>query len=217
MCKDAHNFAIPGGNASQVLDNLIDKSPKHLISKITMEEKLFHAWHHQQTVLIGDGECCGAMHPIAGLGAVNEMQDAVTLANWLNILPAGPNLQEVEKCFQECRYEPYPLACKAFCQSEGVSPNASTHATKIPLAQLQLIRTSHPFRAIYLNPSLHGPRSWGSRTGPRSRSFPWSRSDRGTIKPLPQRRLFKTKQIILERAKALVADHKPEISLFINC
>ena len=56
MCKAVHNFAIPGGNGSQILGDLIDKSPKHLISKIMMEEKLFHTWYHQRTVLIGDGE-----------------------------------------------------------------------------------------------------------------------------------------------------------------
>lgn len=61
------------------------------------------------------------MHPIAGLGAVNAMQDAVTLANWLNILPSGSSLQEVENCFKEYRDERFPLALKAFRQSEGTS------------------------------------------------------------------------------------------------
>ncbi|KAG0337912.1 hypothetical protein BG000_004807 [Podila horticola] len=156
-----------------------------------MEEKLFHTWHHQRTVLIGDA--CHKMHPIAGLGAVNAMQDAVTLANWLNILPAGPSLQEVESASKRCLTKrPDP------CHQDTTLLNCSPVSCYLPKSIIA--------RAAVL----------GIENRPQVAFLPLV-SDRGTIRPLPQRRLFKTKQIMFERAKALVADHKPEISWFINC
>jgi hypothetical protein len=63
MCNEVRDFAIPGGpNNDMVLGDLIDKTPKDLISKVMLEEKVFDTWFHGRVALLGDGESrvCGA-------------------------------------------------------------------------------------------------------------------------------------------------------------
>ncbi|KAF9179165.1 hypothetical protein BGZ51_007160 [Haplosporangium sp. Z 767] len=76
MIKDIRHFPCPFGG---VLGDLIDATPRDLISKVYLEEKLFETWHHGRTVLIGDA--CHKMLPSGGQGAVNALQDAVVLVN----------------------------------------------------------------------------------------------------------------------------------------
>lgn len=38
------------------LGDIIDKTPKDLISKIMLEEKFFETWHDGRVVLLGDGK-----------------------------------------------------------------------------------------------------------------------------------------------------------------
>ncbi|CAO3564889.1 unnamed protein product [Mortierella alpina] len=55
MCKDVHAFPIPGGaNGDLTMGVLIDNTPKHLISKVMLEEKVFDTWFADRTVLLGD-------------------------------------------------------------------------------------------------------------------------------------------------------------------
>lgn len=56
MCKEVRDFAIPGGDGSLTMADLIDNTPKHLISKVMLEEKVFDTWYYGRTVLIGDGK-----------------------------------------------------------------------------------------------------------------------------------------------------------------
>ncbi|KAF9931104.1 hypothetical protein BGZ65_005053 [Modicella reniformis] len=67
------------------MGDVIDDTPKELISKVFLEEKVFKTWYHGRTVLLGDA--CHKMLPSAGQGAVNAMQDAVVLANCLYNMP----------------------------------------------------------------------------------------------------------------------------------
>ncbi|KAF9193293.1 hypothetical protein BGZ50_007553 [Haplosporangium sp. Z 11] len=78
MIQEFYDCPCPFGGK---MGDLIDATPKDLISKVFLEEKLFKTWHHGRTVLIGDA--CHKMLPSAGQGAVNAMQDAVVLANCL--------------------------------------------------------------------------------------------------------------------------------------
>lgn len=57
MCKQVRHFKIPGGKDGRVLTmgDLIDRTPKHLICKVMLEEKLFNTWYGGRTVLLGDG------------------------------------------------------------------------------------------------------------------------------------------------------------------
>ena len=49
----SHNKTPFGGT----LGDLIEATPKHLISKVFLEEKCFETWHYEWTALFGDGTC----------------------------------------------------------------------------------------------------------------------------------------------------------------
>ncbi|KAF9359794.1 hypothetical protein BGX26_011453, partial [Mortierella sp. AD094] len=61
------------------MKELFEATPRHLISRVFLEEKVFKTWYHGRSVLIGDA--CHKMLPAAGQGAVMAMKDAVVLAN----------------------------------------------------------------------------------------------------------------------------------------
>ncbi|KAG0330269.1 hypothetical protein BG000_011764, partial [Podila horticola] len=56
MCKQVRHFKVPGGKDGKILTigDLIDRTPKDLISKVMLEEKVFSTWHGGRTVLLGD-------------------------------------------------------------------------------------------------------------------------------------------------------------------
>ncbi|KAF9374845.1 hypothetical protein BGX21_004022 [Mortierella sp. AD011] len=61
------------------MKEIFDATPKNLISKVYLEEKVFQTWYNGRSVLIGDA--CHKLLPGAGQGAVMAMKDAVVLAN----------------------------------------------------------------------------------------------------------------------------------------
>ena len=58
MCDLVRDFPIPVGpeGSELTLGHLIDRTPKELISKVMLEEKVFDTWYHGRTVLMGDGK-----------------------------------------------------------------------------------------------------------------------------------------------------------------
>ncbi|KAF9112373.1 hypothetical protein BGX27_003479 [Mortierella sp. AM989] len=95
MLKEFEDMACPWGGT---LGDLFALTPKHLISKVFLEEKMFTTWYHGRTVLLGDA--CHKMLPAAGLGAVNAMQDAVVLANCLyNMVDASE--EKITEAFKD--------------------------------------------------------------------------------------------------------------------
>ncbi|KAF9897335.1 hypothetical protein BX616_005774 [Lobosporangium transversale] len=76
MIKQFENEPCPWGGK---MGDLIEATPKNLISKVVLEDKLFKTWYHGRTVLIGDA--AHKMLPGGAQGAINAMQDAVVLAN----------------------------------------------------------------------------------------------------------------------------------------
>ncbi|KAG0007557.1 hypothetical protein BGZ80_004513 [Entomortierella chlamydospora] len=64
-----------GGTMKEILD----ATPRNLISKVFLEEKVFQTWYHGRSVLIGDA--CHKLLPGAGQGAVMAIKDAVVLVN----------------------------------------------------------------------------------------------------------------------------------------
>ncbi|KAF9996625.1 hypothetical protein BGZ79_009630 [Entomortierella chlamydospora] len=61
------------------MKDIFDVTPRELICKVFLEEKVFQTWYHGRSVLIGDA--CHKLLPGAGQGAVMAMKDAVVLAN----------------------------------------------------------------------------------------------------------------------------------------
>jgi len=53
ICEDVRNFKCPYGGS--VMD-LIEATPKGLVSKVLLEEKMFRTWYSGRVVLVGDGE-----------------------------------------------------------------------------------------------------------------------------------------------------------------
>ncbi|KAK5796906.1 hypothetical protein F5H01DRAFT_418834 [Linnemannia elongata] len=99
MCEQVKDFPIiSGGDKILTLQDLIDRSPKELISKVMLEEKVFKTWYDCRTVLIGDA--CHKFNPAGGVGAANAMHDAIALANRINGLPFHPIAEEIEDAFK---------------------------------------------------------------------------------------------------------------------
>ncbi|KAI9235735.1 MAG: hypothetical protein BYD32DRAFT_420537 [Podila humilis] len=118
MCKEVAHLPIPGGNGKLTMKDLIDRTPKDLISKVMLEEKLFKTWHHRRTVLLGDA--CYKMHPAAGLGAVNAMQDAIVLSSLISSLSTKDE-RDITGIFKAYREERRPLAESSYKMSHTLS------------------------------------------------------------------------------------------------
>ncbi|KAG0282477.1 hypothetical protein BGZ96_000437 [Linnemannia gamsii] len=107
MCDETRDFPIPFGKEKLTLGDLYDKTPKDLIAKVMLEEKVFKTWHHGRTVLLGDG-------------AIAAMQDALALANLIYALPDNSSA-DIEKAFKEYQEERYDPAVAAFKSSQMLS------------------------------------------------------------------------------------------------
>ncbi|KAF9327949.1 hypothetical protein BG006_008829 [Podila minutissima] len=116
MCNEIRDFKIPGGKDSNLtMGDLIDKTPKHLICKVMLEEKVFSKWHGGRTVLLGDA--CHKLNPSGGAGALTAMHDGVALANWISTLHK-PELADIEAIFAEYQAERLPVAKEAVATSK---------------------------------------------------------------------------------------------------
>lgn len=51
MIDEIRDFRTPFGT----MGDLIDATPKDVISQVYLEDKLFETWHNRRVVLIGDG------------------------------------------------------------------------------------------------------------------------------------------------------------------
>ncbi|KAF9425974.1 hypothetical protein BGZ94_007066, partial [Podila epigama] len=118
MCKEIGHLPVPGGHGKLIMKDLIDLTPKNLISKVMLEEKLFDTWYHRRTVLLGDA--CHKMHPAAGQGAVNAMQDAIVLSNVISSAKTK-EVKELESLFKAYRAERRPLAQESYNMSRTLS------------------------------------------------------------------------------------------------
>ncbi|KAF8932346.1 hypothetical protein BGZ52_010423, partial [Haplosporangium bisporale] len=56
LAREVRVFKLPGGKDGKVrtLGEYLDRTPKHLISKIMLEEIVFDTWHGGRTVFLGD-------------------------------------------------------------------------------------------------------------------------------------------------------------------
>ncbi|KAF8962168.1 hypothetical protein BGZ46_001219, partial [Entomortierella lignicola] len=117
MCKEIQDMPAVRGLK---MKDFIDATPKEVICKVMLEEKLFETWTHGRTVLIGDA--CHKMNPAGGLGAQSAMNDAVVLANYINTLTTIES-KDVEKVLKAYKDERYPVA-KAAVQTSSSMANS---------------------------------------------------------------------------------------------
>ncbi|KAF9388186.1 hypothetical protein CPB97_001486 [Podila verticillata] len=197
MCKEVRDFPIPGGiNNNLTLGDLIDKTPQHLISKVMLEEKVFDTWFYGRTVLLGDA--CHKFNPAGGQGAVNAIQDAIALANWINTLNADATWDETAKVFSEYRSERHPWAQHAFTDSQVMSKlvamnfmgKVARYAAKNMPVWLQ--------RAAFSRIATNRPQVAFLPLAP----------DRGQTKAVKQNSLINTQKILAARAKKQEQDDK---------
>ncbi|KAF8965992.1 hypothetical protein BGZ46_000468 [Entomortierella lignicola] len=95
------DFPCPLGGT---MGDIFDATPKNLISKVFLEEKIFKTWYHGRSVLLGDA--CHKLHPAGGQGARNAMDDAIVLANCLYFMkePSEKNIKSAFASYYRQRY-----------------------------------------------------------------------------------------------------------------
>ncbi|KAG0199096.1 hypothetical protein BGX33_011879 [Mortierella sp. NVP41] len=114
MCDETRSLPTPVKDSKGInvtLGDLYDRTPKDLISKVMLEEKVFDTWYSGRTVLMGDA--CHKIHPSGGQGGVTAMHDAIALANLLYALPSSTS-EEITKIFEEYKTERHPAVVRAF-------------------------------------------------------------------------------------------------------
>ncbi|KAF9151719.1 hypothetical protein BG015_006294 [Linnemannia schmuckeri] len=119
MCEEVRDFRIiSGGKKLLTLGDLIDWTPKELISKVMLEEKVFTTWSHDRTVLIGDA--CHKINPAGGAGAANAIHDAIVLANYIHAFRNNPTDQDIAKAFKAYKDERIEWVNSAFETSQAL-------------------------------------------------------------------------------------------------
>ncbi|KAF9185605.1 hypothetical protein BGZ51_002542 [Haplosporangium sp. Z 767] len=98
MCNVVREFPITFGK-KLTLGDIIDETPKDLISKMMMDEKMYETWFGGRIVLMGDG-------------SMNAIQDAAILANFLNTLRTN-DMNDITAAFSNYREERFELAKQA--------------------------------------------------------------------------------------------------------
>ncbi|KAF9423746.1 hypothetical protein BGZ76_003619, partial [Entomortierella beljakovae] len=93
------------------MGDMFDATPKDLISKVYLEEKLFHTWYHGRTVLIGDA--CHKLHPAGGRGAKIAIEDAIVFANCLYAMK-DKSMASITGAFEEYYKQRFPYAEEAY-------------------------------------------------------------------------------------------------------
>ncbi|KAF9079713.1 hypothetical protein BGX23_003374, partial [Mortierella sp. AD031] len=100
MCDETRHFPISICGKNLTMGDIYDWTPKELISKVMLEEKIFQTWHSGRIVLLGDG-------------AIIAMHGALTLANLLYALPSNTSM-EIERIFAAYRVERIGPTTEAF-------------------------------------------------------------------------------------------------------
>ncbi|KAG0076309.1 hypothetical protein BGZ90_008871 [Linnemannia elongata] len=93
ISKIVHHKVPYGGT----IGDLVDATPKDLISKVYLEDKLFETWNHGRIALLGDG-------------ATNAMEDAVIIANCIYELGSSFSKTDIEAALTDYRSQRFEHA-----------------------------------------------------------------------------------------------------------
>ncbi|KAG0342757.1 hypothetical protein BG000_001617 [Podila horticola] len=190
MCKEVRHFKLPSGEEGKALTigDLIDKSPKDLISKVMLEEKVFDTWYGDRTVLLGDA--CHKMNPTGAAGALTAMHDAVALANWINTLQR-PSVSDLNIVFKEYRSERHPVAKEAFDTSKMFTKNIGKNFSAVFTRFLMKRVPAWLWRRLQIQMSAARSQV----------SFLPLVEDKGEVKPMYQPSLHKTLAILEKQGR----------------
>ncbi|KAF9434690.1 hypothetical protein BGZ76_007605 [Entomortierella beljakovae] len=105
--KEYRDLPCPLGGT---MGEIFDATPKELISKVLLEEKMFKTWYNGRSVLLGDA--CHKFHPAGGQGAANAIKDTIVLANCFYNMPdaSAASITAAFKDFYKQRYKDAGLA-----------------------------------------------------------------------------------------------------------
>ncbi|KAI9240078.1 MAG: hypothetical protein BYD32DRAFT_193624 [Podila humilis] len=190
MCKEVRHLKVPGGKDGKdwTIGDIIDLTPKELISKVMLEEKLFSTWYGGRTVLLGDA--CHKFNPAGAAGALTAMHDAVALANWICALyPKKP--ADIDIAFKEYYNERFPIAKEAFAHSQLMSKMVGKNLHSMAVKNYIRRIPSWLWKRIMTKPILARPQA----------SFLPLVEDKGTKPVIRQPSLYKTLPILEKRAK----------------
>ncbi|KAG0088370.1 hypothetical protein BGZ93_010444 [Podila epicladia] len=156
LAREVRVFKVPGGKDGKelTLGDYLDKTPRHLMSKVMLEEIVFDTWYGGRTVLLGDA--CHKMNPSGGIGGIQAIHDAATLANWLSTLRLADE-KKIEGVFKEYRKERYPVAKAAFETSQMFTRNSGKVLAEISYGHcsfLPLVDDNAPVKPSFQR-SLH--------------------------------------------------------------
>ncbi|KAK3816369.1 MAG: hypothetical protein J3Q66DRAFT_342329 [Benniella sp.] len=115
MIEKVKGFPIPSGAEGLTLADIIDETPRELISQVALEGKFFETWYSGRTVLIGDA--CHKMYPTATQGANTAIQDAIVLANYIHHM-ADTKIETITTAFQGYYQERVGSARQAYETSD---------------------------------------------------------------------------------------------------
>ncbi|KAF9099989.1 hypothetical protein BGX29_006845, partial [Mortierella sp. GBA35] len=189
MCREVQHFPIPGGNGKLTLADLIVHTPRDQIAKVTLEEKVFESWYGGRTVLLGNA--VHKFHPAGGVGALCSLYDAVSLANWINVLETN-TISGLEVIFKEYAEERLPPAKAALVESRNM---ANIYARTFKAAMARFMSKNMPDFV------------WKSKLAKNAAdraqvAFLPLIQDSGTVPPLFQPSLHKTLAILEAQAAA---------------
>ncbi|KAG0309098.1 hypothetical protein BGZ99_000982 [Dissophora globulifera] len=111
ICDQMRRRPNPFGHGTY--GDLMDKTPRQLISKVMFEERGFRTWYGGRTVLMGDA-CHKVWNdaPRASLseGAVNAIFDGACLVNLIHDLPTDPSMEDIGAMFHAYYEQRYPAS-----------------------------------------------------------------------------------------------------------
>ncbi|KAF9933389.1 hypothetical protein FBU30_005598 [Linnemannia zychae] len=130
MCDETRDFPLLSQDGKKhTLGDLYDLTPKELISKVMLEEKVFQTWYSGRFVLLGDA--CHKLHPAGGHGAMTAIHDAIALANLLYAMPTTTD-KDIAAVFKDYRTERFPAVMESYNYSHRnskISGSGFTAAT----------------------------------------------------------------------------------------
>ncbi|KAG0073990.1 hypothetical protein BGZ93_006799, partial [Podila epicladia] len=189
MCNEVRHFKVPGGKDGKTLTlgDLFDRTPKGLISKVMLEEKVFDTWYGGRTVLLGDA--CHKFSPAGASGALTAMQDAVALANWIASLESK-DIKDLKLIFKEYHAERYPVAIVTSIRSQAFGKILGKNL------KAKIIRNVVKYMPSWVNRKMI---IQATESRPQVSFLPLV-EDKGSVKPIYQASLQKTLAILKQRA-----------------